>query len=155
MSRRSSTARAILLGGLIAGTIDVGSAALIYGASPVVILHNIACGVYGLASFAGGTRTAVAGLILQWIIGLLIASVYSAVSGRLPVFRRRWILGGLLCGVGIFVVMNYVVVPLSAVGFRPHFTPAKFVENLAALWLFGLIVAYFARARRGGESSST
>jgi hypothetical protein len=46
--------------------------------------------------------------------------------------------------------MNYVVLPLSAVGHRAHFTPKTFVENLLAMLLFGVIIAYFARdtARR-------
>jgi len=44
-----------------------------------------------------------------------------------------------------FVVMNYVVMPLSAIGHRPHFTLLLFAENLAAMLLFGLIVAAFVR----------
>jgi hypothetical protein len=54
----------------------------------------------------------------------------------------------------IFVVMNYVVVPLSAAPFRPRldfhelltaFTPYKFVANLLAMILFGLIIAFLMR----------
>jgi hypothetical protein len=50
--------------------------------------------------------------------------------------------------------MNYLVVPLSAAPFRPHFglhelltafTPYKFIANLLAMLLFGLIVAFSAR----------
>jgi hypothetical protein len=45
----------------------------------------------------------------------------------------------------IFFVMNYVVVPLSAWKSAPHFTAVKFAANMAAMLLFGLIVAFFAR----------
>ncbi len=41
--------------------------------------------------------------------------------------------------------MNYVVVPLSALKHTPHFTAAHFVENMLAMMLFGVIVAFFAR----------
>ena len=45
----------------------------------------------------------------------------------------------------IFFVMNYAVVPLSAWARWPHFTADKFAENLLAMLLFGLIVAFFAQ----------
>jgi len=45
----------------------------------------------------------------------------------------------------IFFVMNYVVVPLSMVGHRPRLTPRHFAEDMLAMLLFGLIIAFFAR----------
>jgi hypothetical protein len=58
---------------------------------------------------------------------------------------RRWIISGLAYGVIVFFVMNYIVVPLSAWKLAPHFTPVKFAANMAAMLLFGLIVAFFSR----------
>jgi hypothetical protein len=48
---RHSSLLAIVLGGFLAGTIDIGAAALINNASPVVILKFIAGGILG-ACFA-------------------------------------------------------------------------------------------------------
>jgi len=90
-------------------------------------------------------QTAFAGLLLQWVMSLFIAAIYVIASAWLPALKRRWIAGGLAYGVGIFFVMNYVVVPLSAVHRVPHFTVQTFVENMLAMLLFGLIVAFFAR----------
>jgi len=42
--------------------------------------------------------------------------------------------------------MNYVVLPLSALGRTPHFTASRLAGNLLAMLLFGVIVAFFARA---------
>lgn len=62
--------------------------------------------------------------------------------------------GGLVYGVALFIVMNYLVVPLSAAwpphpftlrGLTHRFPPDKFVYNLLAMLLFGLIVAFYAR----------
>lgn len=143
---------AILLGGLVAGTIDIGSATLIYRASPVVILHSIASGLLGRASFSGGAQTAALGLFLQWAMSLVIAAIYVMAVRALDSLSRAWLAGGLGYGIVIFLVMNYIVVPLSAAmphPHLPHFTPARFVENLLAMLLFGLIVAFFSiRARR-------
>jgi len=146
MARRHSKLAAILLGGLIAGTIDIGSAMLINGKSASWILHAIASGLIGVkASFEGGLQTAALGFALQWAMSLVIAAIYVFASGPIGYLRRAWVVGGLAYGVAIFFVMNYVVVPLSALARFPNFSAAHFVENMAAMLLFGLIVAFFAR----------
>ena|SRR6266568_540882 len=142
---RQSNLAAILLGGFIAGTIDVGAAALINMASPILILHFIAGGLLGKTALAGGAPVALLGLVLQWAMSLIIAAVYVVASGWLPILRRLWIVGGLAYGAVIFFVMNYVVVPLSAWAKWPDFTAEKFAENMFAMLLFGLIVSFFDR----------
>lgn len=136
---------AILVAGLAAGTIDIGAAALINLANPILILHFIAGGLLGKAALEGGAAVALLGLVLQWAMSLIIAAIYVVSSGRLLVLRRRWIVWGLAYGVIIFLVMNYAVVPLSAWARWPHFTAEKFAENMLAMLLFGLIIAFFAR----------
>jgi len=143
----------VLLGGCIAGTIDIGAACLISGRDLPFILHSIAGGLLAKQSFAGGAPTAVLGLVLQELMGILIAAVFVTATYYLPALRRRWVLAGLAYGVVIFFVMNYVVVPLSAWRRMPHFTPVKFAANLLAMLLFGLIVAYFARRQRATVST--
>ena len=136
---------ATLLGGLMAGSIDIGAAALINFVDPILILDFIAGGLLGKAALTGGAWVALLGLALQWAMSLCIAAVYVVASGWLPILRQRWIAGGLAYGVVIFFVMNYVVVPLSAWARWPHFSAEKFAENLLAMLLFGLIVAFFAQ----------
>jgi len=154
--------KAILYGGIIAGTIDVGAACLIYGVSPPIVLRSIASGLIGQAAFSGGAATALLGLLLQWAMSILIAALYVAATARLAHMRQRWILTGLIAGVIIFFVMNYVVVPLSADPSRPKlnlpslmavFTPLKFLANMAAMILFGVIIAFFARHIPWGSST--
>jgi uncharacterized membrane protein YagU involved in acid resistance len=139
---------AIVLGGMVAATIDIGAACLINGRSVTFILHSIAGGLLAKASFSGGTRTALLGLALQELMGVIIAAIYAVGARVMPVLSRRWIWSGLAYGVIIFFVMNYVVVPLSAWQHWPHFTLPKFLANMAAMLLFGLIVAYFVRRSR-------
>ena len=134
---------AILLGGLIAATIDIGAACVISGRSPAFILQVIAGGVLAKASFEGGVPTMMLGAVLQEAMGILIATAYVLPARAVPALSRRWIISGLAYGVTIFFVMNYVVVPLSAWKSTPHFTVLKFTENMAAMLLFGLIVAFF------------
>jgi hypothetical protein len=145
MSARSrGVMTAILSGGLIAATVDIGAACLISGRSVPFILQTIAGGVLARESYSGGARTAALGLVLQEGMGLVIAAIYVGASRLLPVLRHRWLVFGLAYGVLIFVIMNYVIVPLSAWHHVPAFSTSKLLANLAAMLLFGLIVAYFA-----------
>ena len=137
---------AILLGGFIAGTVDIGAAALISGRGVVFILHVIAGGLIGkAAAFSGGTGTAVLGLVLQWAMAILIAAIYVFGTRKRPAIFEMWVPSGVAYGIVVFFVMNYVVVPLSAYHRLPKFTAAGFAENMAAMLLFGLIIAFFAR----------
>ena len=134
---------AFVYGGFIAGTVDIFAPSLIYMVSPMRILQAIARGVLGTASFEMGATSAGLGLVLQWLMSLLIAAIFVFAATRMRILVVRWIGGGLAYGVVVFVVMNYVVVPLSAVGKVPTFTTLTFTLNLLAMLLFGLIVSYF------------
>jgi uncharacterized membrane protein YagU involved in acid resistance len=141
---------AILWGGFIAGSLDVGSAALINWLSPVVILHAIASGLLGKESFQDGAPAAILGLFLQWGMSLIIAAIYVLASLRLGWMNRRWAASGIAYGVLVYIVMTYLVVPLSAAPFGPKAFELpldfeKIGENLLAMLLFGLIGAYAAR----------
>jgi uncharacterized membrane protein YagU involved in acid resistance len=141
--------RAILTAGFVAGTIDIGAACVINSVGPVLILKAIAGGILGAASFRGGAVVALFGLVLQWLMSWIIAAVYLVAAANLPIVRRSWILSGLAYGVVVFVVMSYVVMPLSAVGHAPIFSVTRFIGNLLAMFLFGLIISYAAsRASR-------
>ena len=154
MDRRSlGNFAAILAGGVVAGTVDIGAACLITGRNLPFILHSVAGGLLAQASFDGGVRTAILGAVLQEVMGILIAAVYVIASRFALLLARRWIAGGLGYGVVIFFVMNYVVVPLSAWKRVPHFSPWTFTENMIAMLLFGLIVAFFARRPTGSRGS--
>src|SRR6185312_10416155 len=135
---------------LVAGTVDIGAAALINHASPVLIAHYIASGVLGKAALSAGASAAYLGLVLQWAMSILIAAIYWSVTARMPRLREQWWLGGLLAGVVIYLIMNFLVLPFSAAPVTlhqliAHLTLIKVVENLAAMLVFGLIVAFCAR----------
>jgi uncharacterized membrane protein YagU involved in acid resistance len=155
----TSALQAILVGGLVAGTIDIGAAALINQVSPVLIAHYIATGVMGRAALTAGAPVAYLGLVLQWAMSVIIAAIYWLVTAGMPRLRARWWLGGLLAGIVIFAVMNFIVMPFSAAPVTLHeviarFRPAKAAENLLAMFVFGLIVAYCASRLPPRESGS-
>ena len=138
---------AALWGGLIAGALDILAASLITQYGVVRILQIIAGGLLGKAALEGGAGTAALGLLLQESMGVLIALIYGVGSNRWPQLARRWVPAGILYGILVYFVMNYAVLPLSAWHSHPHFKAASFAQNMAAMWVFGLIVSYFARPR--------
>jgi hypothetical protein len=142
---RPSLLSAILWGGFIAGTLDIGAASLITGINPLVILKYISAGLLGKGALAGGATEMVLGLLLQWAMSLVIAAIFVVTVGRRVAATRQWPIWGVAYGVVVFAVMNYVVVPLSALHAMPHFTTFSFIANLAAMLLFGWIIALFAR----------
>ena len=152
---RRATFNAILLGGLTAGSIDIFAAALIYLLNPLTICKAIASGVLGKAAFSGGPGVVALGVLLQWGMAIIIAAIFVAAWQRLAWMRRDWRLTGLLYGAPVYVVMTYVVRPLSAAWPPADYSKPvdwlKVDENLLAMLVFGLILAWFARRylRRG------
>jgi hypothetical protein len=143
---------AILVGGFVAGTLDIGAAALINMIDPRVILRFIAGGVLGKAALQGGPAVAWLGLFLQWGMSLVIAAIFVLAALRLRWLIARPVPAGLVYGVVVFVVMNYVVMPLSAWHRINHFTPASLAWNLLAMLVYGLIIAICARRFVGASS---
>jgi uncharacterized membrane protein YagU involved in acid resistance len=139
-----SKTQAILLGGIVAGTIDIGAASLISGLGPVTIAQFIAGGLLGKAALTGGMQTAALGVVLQWAMSIVIAAIYVAAGARLTVLLRQWLVCGILYGIPVYFVMTYAVVPLSAWHRVAKFSLVPFAENMAAMMVFGLIVAWFA-----------
>ncbi|WP_199096308.1 hypothetical protein [Dyella sp. ASV21] len=138
---------ATVWGGLVAGTLDVGAASLISGYNPVVILKYIAGGVLGKVSLTGGWNEAALGMLLQWGMSIVIAAIYVLLTRKRIARSPQWPWWGIGYGVVIFAVMNYLVVPFSALHAPPHFSTFSFVANLAAMLLFGWIVALFANTK--------
>ncbi|HSN18117.1 MAG TPA: hypothetical protein VLV87_07890 [Gammaproteobacteria bacterium] len=146
---RRNTLKAIILGGITAGSVDIFSPALIYLVSPVLICKAIASGLLGKPAFSGGWGVVVLGLLLQWAMSIIIAAIFVTAWKRLAWMRRDWRLTGLLYGVPVYLVMTYVVRPLSAAWPPADYSKPidwiKVGENLLAMLLFGLILAWFAR----------
>lgn len=136
--------KAALTGGLIAGLVDVGAASIINRTSPRVILQAIASGILGMSAYKL-SWTVLFGLVLQVVMSILIAAIYSEAAAAMPSLRRHPYQSGLAYGVVVFLVMNFVVVPLSAAAPKPaHVTVAWLLMNVGAMLLFGVLVSLAA-----------
>jgi uncharacterized membrane protein YagU involved in acid resistance len=107
---------AILFAGLLSGCLDITAAFITWwprGVKPSRLLQGIAAGWLGPASFNGGTATAGLGLAFHFLIAFTAAAVFFVVSRKLTFIVRRPILAGALYGIAVYLVMYWVVMPLS------------------------------------------
>lgn len=137
--------QAALVGGLIAGAVDIGAAVTIFHASPVIVLQSIARGLLGRDSYQGGMQTALLGAFLQAFISVVAAGTYCFASMRLPILLQRPLLCGLAFGAAVNLFLTFIVVPLSLAKAAP-FGSYYFFANLAAnTVLFGPPIALVAK----------
>jgi uncharacterized membrane protein len=106
--------------------------------------------VLGRAAYQGGTPTALLGLLLHFFIAFGVVTTYYAASRFIPALARRpWIFGPLY-GLAVYVVMNSIVVPLSAAAVGSGTPPPAVLANGLLIHMLGvgLPSALFARAAR-------
>ena len=139
----------IFLGGLVAGTLDL-TAACVYawlrsGVRPVRVFHSVASGLLGADAFTGGAKTAILGVALHFLIATSAAAVFYLVSRKWLFLIERPFLAGLLYGIPVYVFMNFIVLPLSQIGFRPQLISVRLVNLVILMVCIGLPIALIVR----------
>lgn len=110
-SRRGQPLQAIGAAGLIAGTLDLTQACVLFGRR---VPLAIAAGLLGPVALHQGVPTYVLGVFLHYFIATSFAAFYYAASRRLGFLTEHPWICGLFYGAAIEEVMNLVVLPLSA-----------------------------------------
>jgi hypothetical protein len=131
----------ILIGGLIAGTLDI-TYACVYsyvrrGTSPVTILQSVASGALGPRAFTGGAKTALVGGVFHFLIATIAAAVYYLASRQLRFLVTQPVICGILFGICVYLFMNFVVLPLSAIPFKMSYPWPSLIGGLL-IHMFGI-----------------
>jgi len=149
MASRPRYSHPILFGTLVVGTLDLLDAVVFFrirnGVPPLRIFQSIAAGLLGRSSSQMGWHSGGLGILLHYFIAFLIVSIFYAVSRGVPALRRNTLVVGMLYGVAAYVVMNYVVLPLSATTRGPFVLPVFINGILIHTFGVGLPSAWFAR----------
>ena len=106
----------IFAAGLLCGAMDITAAFMTWvpqGVPASVILKGIASGWLGTQAFHGGFATAALGLGLHFLIAIIAAAVFYAASRKLRWLVLRPYLSGVLYVVAVYLVMYWIVLPLS------------------------------------------
>ena len=118
-SDKSRAVPAILLGGLIAGTLDISYACIFSylrrGVRPIAVLQSVASGALGPTASEGGIKTALLGLCFHFLIALIATSVYYFASRKIGFMVTHAVISGILYGVCVYLVMYGLVFRFSAI----------------------------------------
>jgi hypothetical protein len=134
---------AIGVGGLIAGTLDLTQACVLFGWK---IPLSIAAGLLGRQAFHGGPGTYLLGVLLHFFIALSFAAFYYASSLKLVFLKEHPIVCGLAYGAGVELVMSLVVLPLSALHARgPYQLQDLILGLLVHAVVIGLPISFSIR----------
>jgi len=148
---RPSAFETIVYGGLAIGILDFLDASiffpLYFGIGFLDVWHGPASGILGRdASRAGGLNSALLGILMHFCVAFSIAAVYFLLSRLIPFLVRHPIISGLIFGIAAHFVMQYVVIPLSAIRSFPSWPPVPSLLNslIGHALLVGLPVALIA-----------
>ena len=139
---------AVVAGGLAAGILDIVYAfilANVRGGTPLQVLQSIASGLLGGEAYKAGVAAAALGLALHLGITIAAAAIFVVAGRRSALIRRHYILFGLAYGILVYLVMNFAVLPLSAVPFKIKYTAAVILQGFVShALLVGLPIAWCA-----------
>jgi hypothetical protein len=132
---------AILVGGLAAGTFDAALAFMLFGWR---MPRGIASGVLGTRAFHEGAGIWLLGLGLHYLIAFAAAAVYCLSSRKLEFLKTHFVVCGLFYGMAVYLVMNLVVLPLSAFPLPVGpFPVATLIEGLLGhMFIIGLPISF-------------
>jgi len=144
--------RKLIAGGIVVGSLDITYAILFWsfrGVAPTRVFQSVAAGVLGRNSFNLGMKSALLGAALHYFIAFSIVIVYYVASKWIPLLIEHAVICGIVYGIGVYIVMNYVVIPLSNAA-RPKTFNLLWVSCsvVVHMFLIGLPAALFARTAR-------
>jgi hypothetical protein len=111
----------ILLAGFTAGLLDAIAAMTSFminvpGGNPLKVWRFVASGALGKESIRKDlVPMAIAGLLFHFLIAFLFTLLFYLFFPKMKLLWRNLVITGLVYGVFVWVVMNFIIVPLSGV----------------------------------------
>jgi len=139
----SSILRPILIGTLLAGTLDILAAiglTLFYGRDPMAMLRYVGSGPFPGAT-DWGTAGSILGLAVHFALMAIMATIFVLAAARLRALWQKPVLWGFLYGLATYVAMNLIVVPLRFQTPLPPSTRAILTQLFCHIVLVGIPIA--------------
>jgi hypothetical protein len=149
-----SPRRTLVAGALAVGVLDILKPILfttLMGGSATRVLQSVASGALGREAYQGGLPTALLGLGFHFFIAFCVFATYYAASRRLRSLATHALVLGPLYGIAVYLFMQFVVFPLSAIGPVKHPPAVLFDGILTHILCVGLptgLVIHEAGRRR-------
>src|SRR5882724_7092222 len=128
--------RAIFWIGLAAGTLDI-TENLVFnhfrGISPWRVFQYIASGLIGMKSFQSGWSSVALGFAIHCAIALTWTGIFLFAALKFSTITRRPLLSGVIYGCLVYLIMTFMVLPLSGVRIRRPRSPLR--QDSTPCWL--------------------
>ena len=149
--------RAIVTAGLVVGVLDISSAFVIWWQRGIALrrgLQGITAGLLGARSYEGGMATAGLGLALHFFVAFVVVSIFYLASRRIPFLTKQPLISGVFYGIGVYIVMYWLVLPTVFSTFR-HRLANELLAVAIHICLIGLPTAFIVRrySQRTEQSS--
>jgi hypothetical protein len=145
---KSSPISVIVRAWILCGIMDITAATLhtlALGGKPFRMLQGIASGALGPSSFDGSWKTAALGLGFHFFIALTWTTFFYLASRRLTFMTARPVVSGITYGVFVYLVMYWVVVPLSLIHRRPFSLVNTVIAIITHMVCVGLPISLTVR----------
>lgn len=142
--------KAVLITTLVAGTLDIAAAhvnqAIRTGAFPTKIFYVIAAGAIGLKSALTGGATMIAlGAVIHYFISFSFTLLFFLLYPAVRKISKNKYLNGIVYGAVVWLIMNRIVLPLSALPSKPFvFDNQALTGLLILMFIFGLPISILA-----------
>ena len=144
-TKSSSSIKTILWSGLVAGVLDAIAGVIVYfiffKLNPFQVLQFIASGIHGPEAINGGVLMMLAGTFYHFIIAYVVAIIYFILYPKIELLRTNKVLMGLVYGLGIWLVMNLLVLPVSNIPKSPFDINLAITGIIWHMVLVGLPIA--------------
>ena len=138
--------RNVLVGGFLAGLADFiypTVTTVMAGGSWMRPWLGVATGLLGPDARQGGIGTVLLGVALHFFICLAAAALLYLIAKNVRWLPRHWIALAIGHGIGVLLVMNYVILPLSGIGRSIYRLEEMHVHAFWHIVLVGLPTGFF------------
>ncbi|MFM9839916.1 MAG: hypothetical protein ACKVOQ_16740 [Cyclobacteriaceae bacterium] len=142
----SSFFSSVLKSGLIVGAFDAVAASLqayiMRGITPDKVFTFVASGAFGQSAYEGGSIMALIGLVFHFIIAIGWTFIFYVAFPKLTILQSNKFFVGMAYGIFIWLIMNFVVIPLSLIGLRPFNLVSASIQIIIHLFVIGVPISY-------------
>jgi hypothetical protein len=151
-AKKNGTTKTILITGLIAGSLDLTTAMIVYRANPAGMLRGIASGAFGNDAFTAGGWIVLMGLFFHYFIAASWTTLYFLSYPKIKLLQKNKYASGLLYGIVIWFVMNRMVLPLTYIKGPATFQIDRALLGMSVLVLMiGLPIAILTHRHYAGR----
>jgi uncharacterized membrane protein YagU involved in acid resistance len=147
MFKRKGFTRAVIVAGLIAGSLDITAALVKYiidtHKEPTRVLQYIASAVFGPSAYQTKGMV-ILGLLFHYIVAFSFTLVFFLLYPKFKAASRNRLITGIFYGLLVWVIMNLLVVPQTSVKRGPFKINQVLIQMGILILAIGIPLSYLA-----------